>query len=253
MSDRTVYIGGFHAVIAALEDAAVKPVEVLLAEHRQDERSRKLAELARAANVPLRLRARSDLDLLAPELRHQGVLAAMPERAHREQFSDEDILELPATPDRLVLVLDGVQDPHNLGACLRTAEAAGVHAVIIPKDRAAGLTPVVRKAAAGAAERLPLIAVTNLSRTLQKLKELGYWLTGLAGEAGQSLYDVDLTGPRALVLGAEGEGLRRLTKEHCHQLVRIPMAGKAESLNVSVAAAVCLYEVVRQRLIAGKT
>jgi 23S rRNA (guanosine2251-2'-O)-methyltransferase len=131
---------------------------------------------------------------------------------------------------------------------LRTAEAAGVHAVIIPKDRAAGLTPAARKAAAGAAERVPVIAVTNLARTLKRLQDLGYWVTGLAGESEASLFDADLSGPRVLVLGAEGEGLRRLTKEHCHQLVRIPMAGKAESLNVSVAAAVCLYEAVRQRL-----
>ena len=158
MSERTVYIGGFHAVMAALEDAAVKPLEVLLAEHRQDERSRKLAELARAANVPLRLKAKSDQDLLAPELRHQGVLAAMPEQA----FGGEDALEVAATADKLIFVLDSVQDPHNLGACLRTAEAAGVHAVVIPKDRAAGLTPAARKAAAGAAERVPVIAVTNL-------------------------------------------------------------------------------------------
>ena len=243
MSGESVYIGGFHAVTAALEDAAVKPLEVLLAEHRHDERSRRIVELARAARVPLQLRSRSDLDLLAPELRHQGVLAAMPAQA----FGGEDALDVPATPDKLVLVLDGVQDPHNLGACLRTAEAAGVHAVVIPKDRAASLTPVARSAAAGAAERVPVITVTNLSRALDRLRDLGYWITGLAGEAEESLYDVDLTGPRVLVMGAEGEGLRRLTKERCHQLVRIPMAGKAESLNVSVATAVCLYEVVRQR------
>jgi len=243
----SVYLGGFHAVIAALEDGAAKPTEVLLAQHRQDERSRRVAELARALGVPVRLCAKSELDLAAPELRHQGVLALMPAQA----FSGEDALDLPATPDRLILVLDGVQDPHNLGACLRTAEAAGVHAVIIPKDRAAGLTPVVRKAAAGAAERVAVIAVTNLARTLKRLRDLGYWISGLAGEAEQSLFEADLTGPRVLVLGAEGEGLRRLTKEHCHQLIRIPMAGKAESLNVSVAAAVCLYEAVRQR-IAGR-
>jgi len=243
MAERTLYIGGFHAVMAALEDAEVKPLEVLLAGHRQDERSRKVAELARAASVPLRLVAKSDLDLLAPELRHQGVLAAMPEQS----FGGEDALDVPAAADKLILALDGVQDPHNLGACLRTAEAAGVHAVVIPKDRAAGLTPVARKAAAGAAERVPVIAVTNLARSLQKLRDRGYWLTGLAGEATDSLFGVDLTGPRVLVLGAEGEGLRRLTREQCHQLVRIPMAGKAESLNVSVAAAVCLYESVRQR------
>jgi 23S rRNA (guanosine2251-2'-O)-methyltransferase len=239
----TLYIGGFHAVMAALEDAPVKPLEVLLAGHRQDERSRRVAELAKAHGVPLQLRAKSDLDLLAPELRHQGVLAMMPAQA----YSGEDVLDVPATPDKIVLVLDGVQDPHNLGACLRTAEAAGVHAVVIPKDRAAGLTPIVRKAAAGAAERVPVVTVTNLARALTELKERGYWLTGLAGEAGESLFEADLTGPLALVLGAEGEGLRRLTKEHCDRLVRIPMFGKAESLNVSVAAAVCLYEAVRQR------
>jgi 23S rRNA (guanosine2251-2'-O)-methyltransferase len=237
------YIGGFHAVAAALEDAAARPLEVLLASHRQDERSRRITELARARGVPVRMRAKSDLDLLAPGLRHQGVLAAMPAQA----FGGEDVLDRPAAPDALILVLDGVQDPHNLGACLRTAEAAGVHAVVIPRDRAAGLTPVARKAAAGAAERVPVIAVTNLARTLGRLRELGYWITGLAGEATESLHETDLGGPRVMVLGAEGEGLRRLTREHCHQLVRIPMAGKAESLNVSVAAGVCLYEVVRQR------
>lgn len=243
MSER-IYIGGFHAVIAALEDGTTRPAEVLLAQHRQDERSRRVAELARETGVPLRMVPKSELDLAAPELRHQGVLAAMPS----ESFIGEDALDLPATPDKLILVLDGVQDPHNLGACLRTGEAAGVHTVIIPKDRAVGLTPVVRKAAAGAAERLPVIAVTNLARTLKRLADLGYWITGLAGEAEDSLFEADLTGPRVLVLGAEGEGLRRLTREHCHQLVRIPMVGRAESLNVSVAAAVCLYETVRQRI-----
>lgn len=241
---RTVWIGGFHAVIAALEDGATKPAQVLLAQHRQDERSRRVSELAREAGIPLRLVPKSELDLAAPELRHQGVLAAMP----AQSFTGEDALDLAATPDSLILVLDGVQDPHNLGACLRTAEAAGVSAVIVPKDRAAGLSPVARKVAAGAAERVAVITVTNLARTLKRLQELGYWVTGLAGEAEIELFDADLSGPRVLVLGAEGDGLRRLTREHCHQLVRIPMAGKAESLNVSVAAAVCLYEAVRQRI-----
>ncbi len=239
-----VWIGGFHAVIAALEDGTAKPLEVLLAQHRQDERSRRVSELAREAGIALRLVPKSELDLTAPELRHQGVLASMP----AQDFSGEDALDLPATPDKLLLVLDGVQDPHNLGACLRTAEAAGVHAVIVPKDRAAGLSPVARKVAAGSAERVPVITVTNLARTLQRLQDLGYWVTGLAGEAEVSLFEADLSGPRVLVLGAEGEGLRRLTREHCHQLIRIPMEGKAESLNVSVAAAVCLYEAVRQRI-----
>jgi 23S rRNA (guanosine2251-2'-O)-methyltransferase len=241
---QTVWIGGFHAVIAALEDGATKPAQVLLAQHRQDERSRRVSELAREAGIPLRLVPKSELDLAAPELRHQGVLAAMP----AQPFSGEDALDLPAAPDTLILVLDGVQDPHNLGACLRTAEAAGVKAVIVPKDRAAGLSPVARKVAAGSAERVPVITVTNLARTLKRLQDLGYWVTGLAGEAEESLFEADLSGPRVLVLGAEGEGLRRLTREHCHQLIRIPMAGKAESLNVSVAAAVCLYEAVRQRI-----
>lgn len=239
-----IYIGGFHAVMAALEDGAAKPLEVLLASHRKDERSRRLTALARAAGVRLSLHPKSELDLLAPELRHQGVLALMP----AQLFTGEDALDIPPTGDALILVLDSVQDPHNLGACLRTAEAAGAQAVIIPKDRAASLTAVARSAAAGAAERVPVITVTNLARSLQRLKDLGYWITGLAGEADESLFDSDLSGPRVLVLGAEGEGMRRLTREQCHQLVRIPMQGKAESLNVSVAAAVCLYEAFRQRI-----
>ena len=149
--------------------------------------------------------------------------------------------------DSLFLVLDGVQDPHNLGACLRTAEAAGVSAVIVPRDRAASLTAVARKAAAGSAERVPVVAVTNLSRTLGRLKASGYWLTGLDGSGQATIYDVDLRGPAVLVLGAEGEGMRRLTREHCDRVVRIPMLGKVESLNVSAAAAVCLFEALRQR------
>ena len=157
------------------------------------------------------------------------------------------MLDLPATPQRLLLMLDGVQDPHNLGACLRSAEAVGVDAVVVPKDRAVGLTPVVRKAAAGAAERVPVSAVTNLVRTLEKLKQLGYWVVGLAGDAEEDLYEVDLTGPLVVVMGGEAEGLRRLTRETCDRLVRIPMTGQIESLNVSVATAVCLYEAYRQR------
>jgi 23S rRNA (guanosine2251-2'-O)-methyltransferase len=241
-------IGGFHAVLAVLEDGADKPFEIWLSDSRQDERARRVTALAMALQIPVHQRGRSDLDLRAPELRHQGVLAMLPER----KFQGEDALEIPATPERLLLVLDGVQDPHNLGACLRTAEAAGVDAIIIPRDRSASLTAVTRKAAAGAAERVPVIAVTNLSRTLERLKELGYWLTGLAGEGETSLFDTDLTGPVVLVMGAEGEGMRRLTREACDRLVRIPMHGKAESLNVSVAAAVCLYEAFRQRSIGCK-
>ncbi len=237
------YIGGFHAVMAALEDGAEKPHEILLADTRADERARRLLAAAQALSIRVRQVSRSDLDMYAPGLRHQGVLALIPER----QLSGEDALEAPATPDRLFLALDGVQDPHNLGACLRTAEAVGATGVIIPKDRAAGLTAVVMKAAAGSAERVPVISVTNLSRTLGLMKERGYWLTGLAGEAEETLFEADLTGPMVLVMGAEGAGMRRLTRETCDRLVKIPMLGKTESLNVSVAAAVCLYEAFRQR------
>jgi 23S rRNA (guanosine2251-2'-O)-methyltransferase len=241
MSDN--FVVGWHVVLAALEGQGPKPTEIFLLAGRQDDRARRVQALAQPAGIPIRSMARSDLDLLVPGLRHQGVVARMPERA----MDDEDALDRPAPPDGLILVLDGVQDPHNLGACLRTAEAAGVNAVVIPRDRSATLTPVARKASAGASERVPVIAVTNLARTLRRLQELGYWLTGLAGESQEALYDVDLTGPVVLVLGAEGEGMRRLTKEACDRLVRIPMQGQAESLNVSVAAGVCLYEVVRQR------
>lgn len=237
------YIGGFHAVEAALDDAEKKPREVLILGGRKDARITALLALAQRRNVTVRTVSKDQLDMFAPGLRHQGVIAAV----EAADYQGEEALELPATPDRLVLALDGVQDPHNLGACLRSAEAAGVTAVLIPKDRAVGLTPVARKAAAGAAERVPVIAVTNLVRSLERLKELGYWITGLAGDAEESLYQVDLTGPTVIVMGGEGEGLRRLTRETCDRLVKIPMAGKIESLNVSVAAAVCLFESVRQR------
>lgn len=237
------YIGGFHAVFAALEDARQKPTEILLADTRRDERARRVRELASRLGIELRVLARSELDLALPGVRHQGVLARVP----AVELQGEDILDAPAEQGLLLLALDGVQDPHNLGACLRSAEAAGAAAVIVPRDRAAQLTPVARKVAAGAAERIPLVSVTNLSRTLAQLKQKGYWLTGLAGQASESLFEVDLTGPVVLVMGAEGDGLRRLTRETCDRLVHIPMQGKAESLNVSAATAVCLFEAVRQR------
>ncbi len=240
-------IGGIHAVTAALEDAHDKPFEVLVADSRQDERIRRVLELAKTLQVRYRMVPKSELDIKAPGLRHQGVIAYVPEKA----FDTEDMLYRAAEPEHLLLVLDGVQDPHNLGACLRTAEAAGVTAVILPKDRSASLTAVARKSAAGAAERVPIVTVTNLSRTLTQLKELGYWVTGLAGEGTESIFDIDFTGPTVLVMGGEGEGMRRLTRDGCDRLARIPMQGKVESLNVSVATAVCLYEAMRQRT-AGK-
>lgn len=237
------YVGGFHAVRALLERGEPKPHELLLSDTRDDKRAKDLRVLAARAGVTLRVVSRSDLDLRAPGMRHQGVLAAI----EATGLAGEELLDAPATPERMLLALDGVQDPHNLGACLRTAEAAGVAAVIVPKDRAVGLTAVARMVSAGAAERVPLVSVTNLSRTLEQLKTRGYWTVGLAGEGGESLYEVDLTGPLVLVLGAEGDGMRHLTREHCDRLVRIPMRGQIESLNVSVAAAVCLYEAFRQR------
>lgn len=238
------YIGGFHAVIAAIEDGESKPREILLAETRRDARAEKLIELAAKRNITVRKVSRDVLDIRAPGLRHQGVLAAI----NAADLGGEELIDLPATPERLVLALDGVQDPHNLGACLRTSEATGVDVVIIPKDRAVGVTPAVRSAAAGSAERVPVVAVTNLVRKLEQLKQLGYWVVGLAGEGDESLFDVDLTGPLVLVMGGESEGLRRLTRECCDRVVRIPMKGeRIESLNVSVAAAVCLYEAYRQR------
>jgi len=164
---------------------------------------------------------------------------------HDEAFLNRLLDELDEPP--FLLVLDGVTDPHNLGACLRTAAAAGVHAVVAPKDKAAGINATVRKVAAGAAERIPFVPVTNLARTLKSLQSRGLWTVGAAGEAKQSLYQCQLTGSLALVLGAEGSGLRRLTREHCDFLVAIPMASDVESLNVSVAVGVCLYEAVRQR------
>lgn len=238
----TTYIGGWHAVLAALE-SEVLPLEVYISDSRSGERAAQISKVAAAKSVPVRARSRSDLDVLAPGLRHQGVLAMVPAAS----IGGEEALEVPATPDRLVLMLDGIQDPHNLGACLRTSEAAGVTAVVIPKDRAVSLTPAARKVAAGAAERVPVVAVTNIVRSMKRLQELGYWITGLAGEATESLYDVDLTGPTVLVMGSEGEGLRRLTRENCDRLAKIPMQGQIESLNVSVAAGICLFESVRQR------
>ncbi len=202
---------------------------------------------ARAADVPVHLRSRDVIAARLGDVTHQGVVAFMAPALRQWQESDlEDLIEDSQAPP-LVLVLDGVQDPHNLGACLRSADAAGVTAVIIPRDRAASMTATVRKVACGAAENIALIEVVNLARCLRRLKDLGLWLTGLAGEAEESLFDGDLTVPTALVLGAEGKGLRRKTRDCCDYLLKIPLQGTVSSLNVSVATGVCLFEAVRQR------
>lgn len=241
-------IGGFHAVNARLKHNGPKPREILLAEGRHDKRMRALWQLAAGVGVPLRIVSRAELDRLADGLHHQGVLALVETDEGPGPEVALDILETPPTSDQMLLALDCVQDPHNLGACLRTAEAVGVSAVMIPKDRSVGLTPAARAVSVGAAERVPLVSVTNFSRSLQRLQSLGYWVVGLAGEETRSLYELNLTGPLVLAVGAEGGGLRRLTRQRCDHLVRIPMQGKVESLNVSVAAAVCMYEAYRQRL-----
>jgi 23S rRNA (guanosine2251-2'-O)-methyltransferase len=242
-AEKETWIGGFHAVIALLEAGEIQPREILIASTRQDARARRVTDLAEGKGVTVRTVSKSDLDLKAPGLRHQGVLACTPVR----ELGGEELLQAPSEDGLMFLALDGVQDPHNLGACLRSAEAAGVSAVIIPKDRAAGLTPVARKTAAGAAERLPVVAVTNLVRELEKLKERGYWVLGLAGDAEEELYDIDFSGPVVVVMGGESDGLRRLTRDTCDRVLRIPMHGEIESLNVSVATAVVLYEALRQR------
>jgi 23S rRNA (guanosine2251-2'-O)-methyltransferase len=219
---------------------------VLLAAGRDAGRLGELRELAQRASVQVTAADDALLDRLAEGGRHQGVVAEVLPRAGDPETLLAEALD-GATGAPLLLVLDGVQDPHNLGACLRSADAAGVTAVIAPKDRAAGLTAVVRKVAAGAAESVPFVSVVNLARTLRELKERGIWLIGTADDADQTLFEADFTGPSALVMGSEGEGMRRLTRDTCDQLVSIPMAGAVESLNVSVATGVALFEAVRQR------
>jgi 23S rRNA (guanosine2251-2'-O)-methyltransferase len=224
---------------------------VLLAGGRDARRLAEIRTLAQRAGVQVADADDAVLAKLAEGERHQGVVAELAPRAGDPETQLEEALEAAGAAP-LLLVLDGVQDPHNLGACLRSADAAGVAAVIVPRDRAAGLTPVVRKVAAGAAETVPLVPVVNLARTLRDLKDRGVWLVGTDDAADKTLYDADLKGPLALVMGSEGEGLRRLTRECCDQLVSIPMAGAVESLNVSVATGVALFEAVRQRTSAKK-
>lgn len=247
-STRIVF--GFHAVLSRLRQNPASVQEVCVDKTRKDARMQDLLQLAEQKGVRVMQLEKERLDGLAANGRHQGVLARVADTPLPYQ-DIHDILESDLAEPPFLLVLDGVEDPHNLGACLRVADAMGVHAVIAPKDRAAGLNATVRKVACGAAETVPFIAVTNLARTLRELKEAGVWVVGTAAEAEQDLFSVKLAGPLALVLGAEGTGLRRLTAETCDQLVSIPMFGTVESLNVSVASGICLYEARRQRSAAG--
>ena len=240
----TKILFGFHAVTVRLKTAPESIVEIHTEASRRDARMRQFVEKVEAAGVK---RVDSDdnaLIRLAGSPRHQGVVARVNPLPQRHSL--DDVLDEVQGPP-LLLVLDGVTDPHNLGACLRVADGAGAHAVVAPKDHAVGLNATVAKVASGAAETVPYLMVTNLARTLGELKERDIQIVGTAEDAEQSIYDIDFSGPVALVLGAEGAGMRQLTRKHCDVLVRIPMAGAVESLNVSVAAGVCLYEALRLR------
>lgn len=236
---------GLHPVREALQRAPERVLELWALERRADARIAEVLGLAEAQGIRCQFVPRETLDSMAGGGVHQGVVARLAPAAALDEDDLYDLLDRLQGPPFL-LVLDGVQDPHNLGACLRTADAAGAHAVIVPKDRAAGLTPAARKAAAGAAETVPLVQVVNLTRCLRSLKERGIWVAG-AEAGGESAFKADLSGPLALVLGAEGTGLRRLTREHCDLFLSLPMNGAVESLNVSVAAGILLYLALARR------
>lgn len=244
MSASDELIFGIHAVEAALQADEVD--YLWTAAEREDERMQALQAIAHRKSVPIGARSRDQMSRLLPGARHQGVMA---------QLKPIPVWDMPRLLRHLhdlreapfLLILDGLQDPHNVGACLRSAEAAGVHAVVLPRDRACPINATVRKVSSGAASRVPIARVTNLVRSMEELKEASIWITGLAGEAESTLYELDLRGPMALVMGAEGEGLRRITRAHCDALARIPMEGGCGSLNVSVATGIALFEARRQR------
>ncbi len=237
---------GWHAVEAVLKREPGRLQQVWIQTGRQDKRVKSITDTLDSLGVRWKVVHRRELDERVSGV-HQGIVAAVSES---RECTEDDLLAQLAGSDKppFLLVLDGVTDPHNLGACMRTADAVGVQAVIVPKDKSASLTPVARKVACGAAETVPFVRVTNLARFLRSLQDQGVWLIGTAGEAKATLYQADFKGPVALVMGAEGKGMRRLTREHCDQLINIPMLGHVDSLNVSVATGVCLYEALRQRL-----
>ena len=248
MSSTPKVLFGFHAVGVRIKTAPQSVLEVFFDVARRDARMRQFTDRAREAGVRLIESDGLRLAKMAGSHGHQGVVARVNPVAQVTSLDELlEQLEASGVAAPLLLVLDGVTDPHNLGACLRVADGAGAHAVIAPKDHAAGINATVAKVASGAAETVPYFMVTNLARTLNELKERNIWITGTSDDAPQTLYDVDLKISTAWVLGAEGDGLRQLTRKTCDQLVRIPMAGGVESLNVSVASGICLYETVRQR------
>lgn len=237
---------GIHAVDVLLKRNSDKVEKIYIQSNRHDQRSHKLVKLAQDKGISVIQKERHELDEITDQ-RHQGIIAIcqqIKQKNYHEKHIPEILNQIDGNP--FILILDGVTDPHNLGACLRSADAAGVDMVIAPKDNAASITDVVRKVACGAAESVPFITVTNLVRTMKLLQENGVWIYGTAGEAEQDIYQVNFSGAVAIVMGAEGDGMRRLTREHCDHLIKIPMAGEVSSLNVSVATGVTLFEVVRQ-------
>lgn len=241
----TEIIYGIHAIKALLERAPERFIEVYFLSDRHDKRGKLLLEEMTRLGLKIKLTNRQFLDAQSSGGVHQGIVAKIkPGKVHQEQ----DLTRLLDSVDvPFILILDNVTDPHNFGACLRTADAAGIDLVITPKDRSAPLNSTVKKVACGASESLPVIRVTNLVRTIRLLQDRNIWIVGTTGEAETSLVEGNYYGPLALVMGAEGVGMRRLTQEHCNQLIRIPMNGTVSSLNVSVATGVCLFEMVRQR------
>ncbi|ANP66005.1 23S rRNA (guanosine(2251)-2'-O)-methyltransferase RlmB [Vibrio alginolyticus] len=246
MSNEFIY--GIHAVKAVLEREPERFIEAYVLKGRQDDRLMPILNDLQVCGVSIQQMTRKTLDDKARGANHQGIIARVKPAKQLNENDIDDILAQHESP--LLLVLDGVTDPHNLGACLRNADAAGAAAIIVPKDRSAPMNATVSKVACGAAEVVPLIRVTNLARTMRTLQEQGIWFVGTAGEATHDIYQAKLTGPLAIVMGAEGDGMRRLTRETCDDLIKIPMAGSVSSLNVSVASGICLFEAVRQRIAA---
>jgi len=240
------YLFGFHAIKAAMNNPFRTIHQLFINEERVDKRLLELTTTAQARHIPITPLNSKLIHQRFPNQVHQGIIAQVNQMP---AYNENDLPHLIETQSEnlLILILDEVTDPHNLGACLRTADAAGVHFVIIPKDNSASINATVSKVACGATESVPLIRVTNLARTMVMLQQSGIWIYGAAAEASQTLYELDVTGPIGLVLGAEGSGLRRLTRERCDSLFSLPMQGIVQSLNVSVATGVCLYEVLRQR------
>jgi 23S rRNA (guanosine2251-2'-O)-methyltransferase len=238
-------IYGFHAVESALFNDAENVVVAWLEQSRQDKRLQKVIDLLEEHNVSYEIVDKKTLDKKTKSTRHQGVAIKYKTTG---LYTEKELDQFLNKDESLILILDGITDPHNFGACLRTADAVGVDCVIIPKDNAVGITPIVRKVASGAVDTVPVVQVTNLVRSIKKCKDAGVWVYGAAGETDTTVYQTDLKGKVAIVMGAEEKGLRRLTRETCDALFKIPMQGKVESLNVSVATAVILYEVVRQKM-----